>query len=209
MSVYFSTLNSINIMKHHDKIKKIEEEAILHNIPIISKEGLALLLFLTTHSKKFLEIGSAVAYTAINVALHNEKIIVDTIERDKDMYQKALINISQLNLSHRINVYNYDALDIDLGLLSTNYDVIFIDAAKAQYQKFFLKFEPLLSNQGLFVCDNLLFHGLVENPSQIQSKNLRSLVSKIDSFNKWLAENPNYVTIFLEIGDGMAVSIKK
>ncbi|HHU56552.1 MAG TPA: O-methyltransferase [Acholeplasmataceae bacterium] len=209
MKEYFRHLNKIN--EQHPFIKKMKESAINNNIPIINDEGLSLIfqLIKITRANYFLEIGTAIAYTAINVALYDENIIVDTIERDKKMYLNALENIKQLSLNDRINIYNHDALDLDIKVLNKKYDIIFIDAAKAQYQKFFEKYESLLSDRGLFVCDNLLFHGLVESDEEIKSRSLRSLVNKIRNFNSWLANNKKYQTVFLNIGDGMAVSIKK
>ena len=57
--------------------------------------------------------------------------------------------------------------------------------------------------------DNLLFHGLVNNSERIESKNLRNLVTKIENYNEWLANNEKYDTSFFSIGDGIAVSVKK
>lgn len=207
MNEYFRHLNNINKKSFIEKMRKYAEE---NNVPIISNEGLLYLLQIARliKAKRVLEIGTAIAYTAINIALLDKNIIVDSIERDRKMYLKALENINNINLEKQIKVYNYDALDINLKLLSKKYDIIFIDAAKAQYQKFFEKFENLLNENGIIICDNLLFHGLVESEEEIKSKNLRSLVNKIKKFNEWLANNKKYYTVFMTIGDGMAVSEK-
>ncbi|MDD6760934.1 MAG: SAM-dependent methyltransferase, partial [Turicibacter sp.] len=89
------------------------------------------------------------------------------------------------------------------------YDVIFIDAAKAQYQKFFEKYEPLLKEDGMIISDNLIFHGHIFDNNQKQSRNLKQLVRKINRYNDWLANHPNYDTLLLPIGDGVAISLKK
>ena len=159
-----------------------------------------------------MEIGPAVGFSAVNMALE-AGVIVDTIEKDKKMYNNALKNVSDNKLENKINVYNYDALEFPISLIENNkYDLIFIDAAKAQYQKFFEKYENLLADGGIIVSDNLLFHGFVdaydENIEIEGSRNLKALVRKIDRFNKWLLNNDEYDTTFLDIGDGIAISKK-
>ena len=207
MKEYFNHLNKQNIDAN---VIAMKAEAKKKDIPIISDEGLIYLLQLIrlTEAKRILEIGTAIAYTAINIAMLNKDIIVDTIEKDEKMVVNAQENIKRSNLEKQIQIFHEDALEIALDLLKGNYDLIFIDAAKAQYQKFFEKFEVLLNDGGIIVCDNLLFHGLMEGKEEIKSRNLRALVRKIKDFNNYLAQNNKFHTVFLKIGDGMAVSEK-
>lgn len=205
MDDYFTELNNL---PQNKIIKAMRKYAKTNKVPIINDDGLTLMLELVDliKPKRFLEIGTAIGFCSICVALHNEEVIIDTIERDQVMYQEAINNISSLKLDSRINIFHIDALEIDLNLLHKEYDIIFIDAAKAQYTKFFEKFESLLSENGIIITDNLLFHGLVSNRDNIQSKNLKSLVKKIDSFNHWLKNKKDFKTTFLNIGDGIAIS---
>ena len=209
----------ITMSKYFDKLmnfkdKTFKEQALIDGVPIIKDESLKLLIFLLKfiNAKRVLEIGTAVGFSAVNMALE-AGVIVDTIEKDKKMYNNALKNVSDNKLENKINVYNYDALEFPISLIENNkYDLIFIDAAKAQYQKFFEKYENLLADGGIIVSDNLLFHGFVdaydENIEIEGSRNLKALVRKIDRFNKWLLNNDEYDTTFLDIGDGIAISKK-
>ena len=209
----------ITMSKYFDKLmnfkdKTFKEQALIDGVPIIKDESLKLLIFLLKfiNAKRVLEIGTAVGFSAVNMALE-AGVIVDTIEKDKKMYNNALKNVSDNKLENKINVYNYDALEFPISLIENNkYDLIFIDAAKAQYQKFFEKYESLLADGGIIVSDNLLFHGFVdaydENIEIEGSRNLKALVRKIDRFNKWLLNNDEYDTTFLDIGDGIAISKK-
>ena len=86
------------------------------------------------------------------------------------------------------------------------FDLIFIDAAKAQNTRFFEKFEVNLSPNGTIITDNMNFHGLVEDTEQIKSRNLRALVRKVKDYHEFLRNNENYTTEFLNIGDGLAIS---
>ena len=50
------------------------------------------------------------------------------------------------------------------------------------------------------------FHGLTEKEEEIKSRNLRALVRKIKNYRKYLEENTEFKTEFLNIGDGIAIS---
>lgn len=196
-------------------ISLIYDEAIKNEVPIIQDDGLDFLIMLVRliKPKKILEIGTAVGFSSIMMA-KNSRAYIDTIERNQEMYDKAISNIHKLNLDERIHVHFKDALEFDINNLDKDYDIIFIDASKAQNQKFFLKYSPLLSGNGIIITDNILFHGLVAEYSETGdlkegSKDLKSMVKKIDLYNKWLKNLDGFETKFINIGDGMAITMKK
>lgn len=203
-------LNSLNKKVEHDVIYSMREYAKTNKVPIINDEGLGFINQLVRLLKPnaILEIGTAIGYSAINMALSYEGAFIDTIERNPHLAKIAQKNIDNCNLSERIHIYEADALDIDLNVLKAKYDLIFIDAAKSQYIKFFEKFEVLLGDNGIIISDNILFHGLVTAKEKIESKNLRHLVQKIKDYNKYLAKHKKYLTTFYNLGDGMAISEK-
>ena len=207
MNKYIEQLNSKDLSQELENIKSY---ALAHKVPIMVDEGLDFLLMLVKvlKPKRILEIGTAIGYSAIRMALVSEATI-DTIERDQESYEIAKKNIILLNMQDRINLHLADALSFDESVLTEKYDLLFIDAAKAQYIKFFEKYTPLLNENGVVLTDNLLFHGLVTTDEEIASKNLRSLVRKINEYNHWLKENELFDTTFFAIGDGIAVSVKK
>ena len=208
MNSYFSKFNKF---PNNKLIKDMRSYAEKEKVPIIQDEGLTFLLFLikTKKVRNILEIGTAIGYSAINMAMQSPDISIDTIERNEEMYNQAIKNIKKAKMTERINVHFKDALEVDINEFNKKYDLIFIDAAKAQYIKFFTLYEPLLSDDGVIFTDNLLFHGLVNNSERIESKNLRNLVTKIENYNEWLANNEKYDTSFFSIGDGIAVSVKR
>ena len=75
--------------------------------------------------------------------------------------------------------------------------------------KFFEKFCNNLTEKGVIITDNLSFHGLVQNDSLIKTKNQRGLVNKIKDYISFLENNTEYVTKFINIGDGISISKKK
>ena len=145
-------------------ILKVEEDARLRNIPVMLDDGMEFILDYIKNNdiKNILEIGSAVGYSAIRFANVKDDIKVTTIERNEALYQEAVNNIKEFNLSERINIILGDALETEI---TGSYDLIFIDAAKSQYTKFFQKYKSLLTPNGSIITDNLAFHGLVDNPS--------------------------------------------
>lgn len=191
-------------MVHISEIKKYAKE---NNVPIMQDEGIEFICkyIKDNNIKSILEIGSAIGYSAIRFASLNDDIIVTTIERDLDRYNIACKNITDINLNDRITIYNDDALNIELN---NKYDLIFIDAAKSQYIKFFEKYKNNLNDNGVIISDNLSFHGLVEHPENTHNRNTRQLVGKIRKYVDFLKDNKEFETIFYSLGDGVSVSKK-
>ena len=187
--------------------KQIEKYAEEHNVPIMQKSGINFLTKYISENnvKNILEIGSAIGYSAIKMALVNEKIKVTTIEKDDERYLMALKNIKEFDLEKRITLISGDALNVEL---EDKFDLIFIDAAKGQYIKFFEKYSKNLKKNGVIISDNLDFHGLVEQEERIASKNLRQLVNKIRNYIEFLKTNTEFTTKFYKIGDGISISTK-
>lgn len=186
----------------------IENYAKENNIPIMQKDGIEFLTnYIKEHNvKKILEIGCAIGYSAIRMCLVRDDISVVTVERDESRYKEAIKNIKEFNLEKRINVIFDDAFNVDL---SDKFDLIFIDAAKSQYIKFFEKFKNNLLNNGVIVSDNLDFHGLVHKDlNQIESRNVRGIVRKLNNYIEFLNTNKEFKTDFYSIGDGIGISYR-
>ena len=187
---------------------RLEEYARENNIPIMQKDGILFLkeYILKNKVKNILEIGTAIGYSAINMALVSKNIKIVTIERDETRYDEAIKNVHDFGLEKQIEIILGDALEVEVH---GTFDLIFIDAAKAQYIKFFEKYKYNLKSSGVIISDNLNFHGLVFYPEKIKSKNLRALVNKINNYREFLESNKEFTTKFLSIGDGIGISKKK
>lgn len=190
-------------------IKDMERYAEVNNVPIIERESIEFIrkYIELNNVKTILELGTAIGYSAILMASVSEDVEVTTIERDEKKYREAVKNVNACDLDKRIEIVFNDALDVNLA--GHKYDLIFIDAAKGQYIKFFEKFENYLNPGGVIITDNIKFHGLVENKEQIESKNVLGLVNKIEKYIEFLKENDEYTTKFYDIGDGLSVSFRK
>lgn len=189
-------------------IDEIREYAKVNNVPIMLEDGIEYLCnyIKTNNIKNILEIGTAIGYSAIMMALVHNDISITTIERDKNRYEEAIKNIKKFNLSDRIKVIFGDACDVDVDGV---YDLIFIDASKGGSIKFFEKYKKNLSNNGVIITDNLSFHGLVEDESLAVTKNQKGLVKRIKKFIEFLDDNQEFETNYVNVGDKISISKRR
>ena len=194
------------MVENHQEIKIIKEYAKENNVPIMLDDGINFLTtFIIKHQiKNVLEVGTAIGYSAIMMALSSPNVKITSIERDRERYLEAVKNVKKFDLEDRITlIYN----DAELVELKDQYDLIFIDAAKGKNRAFFEKFSKNLVKEGYVVTDNINFHGYVnKDESEIKTRNLRGLVRKIKEYITFLKNNSEFHTDFYEVGDGITVS---
>ena len=186
----------------------LEQYAKEHQVPIMMDGGLKFLLEKLQENQclSFLELGTAIARTSIEVAKLDPRMKVVTIERNPDMIVQAKKNIEESGLSDQITLIEGDALEVDVDGM---FDCIFIDAAKAQYQRFFEKYVPYLKEDGFVLVDNLDFHGMIFDIPNIKNRNTRALVRKIKRFKDWIFSNEEYDAHYVQVGDGLCIITRK
>ena len=192
--------------------EELEQDALSRNIPVMQKEGIDFLIqkLNEIHAKSCLEIGSAIGYSSMMMATFVEGLHIDTIELNEERYQEAVCNIHERQLEHMISIYNDDALTFDKQKLKYSpYDCLFIDAAKAQYQKFFEKYVDLGKDDGIIIVDNLDFHGMIFDIDHIKNRNTKQLVKKIKRFKDWIFNHEDYDVTYYQVGDGICVIQRK
>ena len=192
-----------------EEIAEIKTYAKKEAVPIIKDETQEFIcerieeIAKTKPQVHVLEIGSAIGYSAIQFARTSENVFVTTIEIDIDRHLKAKQNVSDSGLKERITTIYGDAL---VTQIDGQFDVIFIDAAKAQYIKFFEKYKENLADGGIIISDNLSFHGMVEDLSLTNNYSTKKLVKKIQKYIEFLKTNPDFTTEFFKCGDGISVT---
>ncbi|XQY90801.1 O-methyltransferase [Metabacillus sp. HB246100] len=191
-------------------VTKIEEYALMNSVPIMEKPGIEVLLLLLKmqQPKKIFEIGTAIGYSAIRMALALPETEIVTIELDEERYNQAKIHVKDMGLDHQIKLYLGDALLLsDKIKQHGEFDAFFIDATKAKYTKFFELYESILSENGVIYTDNVLFKGTVaRDRSLLKTRRQRTLVRKLDEYNKMLFTKEGYETTMIPVGDGIAVT---
>ena len=189
-------------------IEDIKEKALDEKVPIIKDDGLLFILNLIKERniKDILELGTAVAYSSISMARIYKDIFVDTIEKNEDMYKKAIENINNEGFNSQIKVHFMPIEDFET---TKKYDLIFVDAAKAQYKKYTEQFFDNLKDDGVFVYDNMIFHGMIYDITNIKNRNTRSLVKKLLNFRDFMLKDEHFDIMFHDdVGDGILVASK-
>lgn len=191
-----------------EEISKIKKFAKINSVPIMKDEGIDFICeyIVKNNVKSILEIGTGIGYSSIRFARAKDDVFVSTIEFDIERYHEAVKNVVDNNLMDRILVYLGDAASFTFD---RKFDLIFIDGPKAQYQKFFEHFQDNLSEKGVFISDNLSFHGMVDDLSLTHNYSTIKLVKKIRKYIDFLKTNKNFETEFLSLGDGIAITKRK
>lgn len=196
------------IQEKDSLILEMETFAKKNNVPILSRDSAILIeLLIRIHKPvRVLEIGTAIAYTAIRIAkCAGRKCSVYTIEFSKDNAKLAKQNIKKAKLSKKIKLLFGDALEI-MPKLDKKYDFIFLDADKEDYLELFQHSLKLLKKGGVIFVDNLLWHGYAA-ASEVPEKYTAS-TNYIRDFNKLFTNNKKLQTTILPVGDGIGLGIK-
>ena len=189
----------------------MERQAKEQHVPIMEPDGIAFLkqLIRLQRPTRILEIGTAIGYSALQMASIDTDIHVVTVERDDERFQAAVENLGQYDKHQQVEVLHGDAFDLADELNSKGpFDVVFIDAAKGQYQRFFETFTTNLTSHAVIITDNVLFKGYVSDASHA-SKRLAKLSQKIDRYNQWLMELEGFETVIVPVGDGVAITTQE
>lgn len=189
-------------------LKEMEDYANKHEVPISQPETIRLLEFLTalTGAENILEVGCAIGYSAICMVKAGAKH-VDTIEVSEEMAAKAKENFKKADLADQICLFVGDAKTI-LPTLNSRYDLIFIDAAKAQYNEFFPHCMRMLKPGGLLVSDNVLYKGMTATDELMQRRKI-TIIKRLRNYLSMLSSHEELSTSVLPVGDGVALSLRK
>jgi len=154
--------------------------------------------------KTILEIGTFTGFSALCLAmgLHSTGEL-HTIELREEDALTAKANFSISPKKNQIHLHLGNALEI-IPTINKMWDIIFIDADKINYIKYYEMVLPFLSNTGFIIADNVLFHGQVlEN--EIKGKSAKA----IHSFNEYVAQDDRTEQTILSIRDGLMIIKKK
>ena len=190
----------------NDLFKDMECYAKEANIPIMWPDAIMYIVnFIKENNiSSVLEIGTAIGYSTLKMASTGASVV--SIERDRERYSKALDNVNNSGIKDKIELINEDAFNVDLNGM---FDLILIDAAKGKNKEFIDKFKKNLNSDGYIIIDNVDFHGMVGNSRMIKSRNLRSLVRKIERFLGYLESQDEFVVRKVDIGDGLIILYKR
>lgn len=191
-------------------LKDIEEKALEDAVPIIKRPTQNLLRFIIRTNKvsSILEVGSAVGFSSLLMSEYMKEGYIVTIEKMHSRVLEATDNIKKAGKDEVIKLIEGDALE-ELAKLTDSYDMVFIDAAKGQYNNYFDDIIDKLSKGGILVCDNVLQDGEIATSRYAVIRRNRTIHGRMREFLYMITHDDRLDTIVLPIGDGVTISYKK
>lgn len=193
-----------------DYLDKLEIEAIENDVPIIRKDMQSLIKFLLylTHPSNILEVGTATGFSALLLAEYSDPDTkITTIEKYEKRIPIAKKHFESFDKSNKITLLEGDANDI-LKTLSTGYDLIFMDAAKGQYENFLPDVMRLLHKGALLITDNILQDGDVISSRFAVTRRNRTIHERMREYIYDITHRDDLQTVILNTGDGVTLSVK-
>tara|TARA_Y100001970_G_scaffold132575_1_gene163618 strand:+ start:6711 stop:7340 length:630 start_codon:yes stop_codon:yes gene_type:complete len=156
-----------------------------------------------SNANSILEIGMFTGYSAAGMAevLPNNGHI-DTCELCPIHAETAQKFFNQSNYQHKITIHIGNAIDTLQTFSKNSFDMIFIDADKINYIKYYKMAMVLLKSKGIIILDNMLWSGDVVNPTSKEAETLNEL-------NNIITEDSRNSNTLLPIRDGLMICIKK
>jgi len=192
------------------EIEALRQNAFKAEIPVSDDETLNFLCTFLSALKpeKILELGTAVGVSGA-VMLENCKYAhLTTVERDEAFYNAAVENFKSLNLSGRVAAICGDAGEVIESLPENEFDFIFLDCAKVQYVKYLPRLKKLLKTGGVLLADDVLLFGYITGEVEVPKKR-KMLVEHIKEYLNAVTHDEELSTTVLNLGNGLAMSVKK
>jgi predicted O-methyltransferase YrrM len=182
----------------------MEELAKKEAIPIVGRQVGRFLyqLAITINAKKVFELGSAFGYSAywFAKAVGGDGTVHFT-DLSKNNVALARDFIKNVGFEDRININLGDGYSV-LDEKSEEFDIIFNDIEKEDYPKVIDKAYEKLRTGGLFITDNVLWHG------RVISDDNSPATEGVREFTKLLMEHSGFYTTIVPIRDGLSISVK-
>ena len=201
---YTASLVKLNI---DERLSALRADALRRGIPVADDETLQFLLLtvMALQPLRILEIGTAVGLSASAMLLACPNARVTTIELEEERYVEAKKNFSALGVAERVTAHIGDAGEI-LAMMDGQYDFIFLDGPKAQYEKYLFDLKRLMRRGATLFADDVLLYGWVSGAEPTPQKR-HSIVDKIRSYLSVVTNDKDFITSVLDVGDGVALSV--
>ena len=198
------------ILKNGLKLHPIQKEIIDYNLSLgdskrmqisISQCQFLHLIIKVSKIKKVLEIGTFTGLSTLSMALAlpDEGSII-ALDKNVETTKVAQSFFKKANQDHKIKTMIKPALETLMSIRNEKFDLVFIDADKMNYKKYYEKSFELLNKGGLIIIDNVLWHGEV-----VDDNNNDEITINIREFNKFVSKDKRVEQIIIPLGDGMTV----
>ena len=201
------------ILKHGLKLHPVQKEIINYNLKLgdikrmqisISQCQFLHLIIKVSKVKKVLEIGTFTGLSTLSMALalpDNGEIIA--LDKNRETNEIAVNFFKKAEQNHKIKTIIKPALESLIKIRNKKFDLVFIDADKMNYKKYYEISLDLLNKGGLVIIDNVLWHGEVVDKriNDKFTKNIREL-------NNFISRDKRIEKVIVPFGDGMSVCRK-
>ena len=198
------------ILKHGLKLHPVQKEIINYNLKLgdvkrmqisISQCQFLHLIIKVSKIRKVLEIGTFTGLSTLSMALalpDDGEIIA--LDKDEKTNKVAIEFFKRSQQDHKIKTIIKPALETLIKIRNEKFDLVFIDADKMNYKKYYQISLGLLNKGGLIIIDNVLWHGEVID-NNINDK----YTKKIRELNDFISKDKRVEKVIIPFGDGMTV----
>ena len=196
------------------ELHSVQKEIINHNKNLgdikrmqisVTQAYFMQLIIKINNVKQILEIGTFTGYSALSMALAVDDGLITCLDKNEKTSEVASNFFKKAKVDKKINLIVGEATDSLNNLINENkkFDLIFIDADKENYIKYYDLAFKLISKNGLILIDNVLWKGDVAN----NKKNDR-MTNIIKDFNTYIKNDERIEKTILPIGDGVTICRK-
>ncbi|HEY3294479.1 MAG TPA: O-methyltransferase [bacterium] len=185
-------------------LARMEQYALTKKFPFIGPLAGNLLGILAraTDARRIFELGSGFGYSALHFArlMPPDGRVICT-DGDPENKVRAEKYFADAELSEKLEFHVGDAVSI-LERFAGPFDIIFMDIDKQGYPQGFRAAWPKLKVGGLFIADNLLWHGnVLSDDQQPTTRGVRDLT-------KLIYATPGTRTSVVPLRDGVSITVK-
>ena len=159
------------------------------------------LIIKISNIKNVLEIGTFTGLSALSISLalpEDGKLVV--LDKNEETSKIAQNFFKKANQNHKITTIIKPASESLNDIKNQKFDMVFIDADKMNYKKYYEKSLGLINQGGLIIIDNVLWHGEVADVKYSDKYTIN-----IREFNKFVCEDKRVEQVIIPLGDGMTV----
>ena len=191
-------------------VQELRNSAVRGNVPVIRRETESFLrtVCAAKRPEHVLELGTAIAYSTLVLAENSGH--VTTVENYEKRIRTARENIRNSGMENRIRLIEGDAGKVLKDLLGAgeSYDLIFLDAAKAQYSIWLEDLTALLRPGGLLIADNVLQEYTVMESHLTVDRRDRTTHKRMREFLFRIKHDARLESCVIPLGDGVSVSVR-
>jgi predicted O-methyltransferase YrrM len=188
---------------------EMEEVAERDGVPIVHWEtGRFLAALCRAMDPVVLEVGTAIGYSTLHMAEQLVDGRVITLEMDASRAQQARSFWERAGVADRIELIEGDARST-LEDVPGPIDLLFVDAAKDQYEGYIEAAEPKLSERAVLVVDNMLMSGEVALPADAETTWRAQALASAQALNASLVGSDKWLACVLPVGDGIAFGVRR